>query len=1304
MDLIGKSVSHYKVLDRLGAGGMGAVYLAHDIRLDRPVAMKFLRPDITQNGAETQRLELEARAASSLDHPNIGVIYEIDKTPEIGLFIVMAYYPGESLQQRLSRGPLKTALAIDIAKQLADALACAHERGIIHRDVKPGNVMLTASGLVKLLDFGVAKVKDVHLTKTGIVIGTPAFMAPEQMMGKAVDHRCDIWSLGALLYNMISGELPFEADGLMELLQKIHTNEPVLPGAPECIQHVVARALERDPADRFSNMADFGRDLRRAAMEIQPGYHAATTTCVLSTNAATVYARQTPEGGLPSSGWSEMRQVAVVSCDITEFADFGDELDPEDLESLLTAYHTKIGDIAQRFGGRIAQALDAEVRVVFGFPRAQEDDARRAVRAAVEIRDSVQALLKKSGENLSSLSTALGPRIGVHVGVVLTESGEVSGVGNRMIGTTGAVAAKVQQGSRSGAVVVTGETLSLLQNYFLWKHCGDLPATGRASTIALYEITGQNEGWQTRDAIPLVAREREIGALLEAWESAKQGAGRAILITGEAGIGKSRLLNAFLEEVAAGTAEVLEARCSPLERNSPLGPLLDIIKRKLGVQDSQTREARAAQIRSFFENEGLANLGNSADLLSLLSPEPDTREMSTLPQRAREKSFAVIFSLLVAVSEKIPLVLVIEDLHWADPTTIDWLGLFVQQGPPVPILTVLTARPEFKCAWMGRADVTILSVGRLNTKYSRELITRVAGNVRLPDSVIDQLLKNCEGIPLFLEELTKAVLALPSGRYVDASPVTGLQSAITVPPTLKASLLARLDRLGTAKRVAQIASFLGRNFSYDLLSTVADMDSQELDSGLNKLLQAELLYRRGIAPSIQYSFKHALIKDAAYSSLPNATKRSLHAKTAEALEKHFPGTAETQPELLARHYMAAGLGQRAISYLLRAGQRALNRSANLEAAAIFQTALGLLRTLTEDSEHRQIEWRLWLMLGNARLSIAGYGADAVHEAFERSRQLCETAGASRELFDALQGLFAFYIVRAELKKSLELALRLQELATSLGDMSLQSEAMLRYGVALYARGDLELAREKFAEVLATDEQKQENSTVLYGQDRTVACFCHLALADWLCGDSDASRQHLSAANDRARELKHPFTMTWPHLYTAIVDSMAGDHESVLRCSELLESLCREHGFAYRLAQAKILNAWARAMLTDVREEGISELAAYIREAELTGARVFRPFYSVLLGKLCVRLRATDKGRAAIELGFKAVSETGERFFEPELYRLRGDLQGLEDLHVAMSAYRQAMDTAVELGAFGLEKQAAQSLAALSVRLLLHDES
>lgn len=1290
MDLTGSTISHYKVLERLGAGGMGAVYLARDIRLDRSVAMKFLPAHMTQNERARKRFEVEARAASVLDHPNIGVIYEIDETPETGLFIVMAYYPGESLHQRLLRGPLPAAEAIEIARQLADALACAHEHGIIHRDVKPGNVILTASGLVKLLDFGLAKTKDMHLTSPGVAIGTPAFMAPEQMMGKAIDHRCDVWSLGVLLYRMLAGEPPFEGEELVQVFANIQANEPLLPRAPECVQRIITNALAKEPADRFSSMADFGTELRRAAMEIQPGYYAASAiTRAMSPVATSTYP--------PSSkGSGEMRQITVVSCDLPEFAGFGDELDPEDLESLLVAYQTRAGDIAHRFGGRVVQVLDAEIRLVFGFPQAQEDDAIRAVRAALELQKSVQTLLESRKGTISSPPGESGPRIGVHTGLVLAEAGRLAGAANRLIGTTGVLAARAQQAAKSGSVVVTRETLALLQNHFVSRQSGEIRATERSSPLALYEITGENELWQAGSATPLVSREREISALLDAWESAKQGVGQAIFITGEAGVGKSRLLQAFLQKVAAENTEVLEARCSPLERNTPLGPLVDVIKRILGVQDSQRAQGPAAQIVRSLENEGLAQADTLAELLSLLSPEPERDNQPTLPQRARERSFAAVLGLLLALSEKRRLILAVEDLHWADPTTIELLGLLVQQGPTAPILTILTARPEFKCAWMGRSDVTTLSVGRLNVKESRELIVRVAGGKKLPEHIIDQLLKNSDGIPLFLEELAKAVLALPEARQAEASRITGLHSAIAVPATLNASLLARLDRLGMAKGVAQIASVLGRNFSYDLLEAVAHTETRDLEAGLDKLVQAELLYRRGIQASAQYSFKHALIKDAAYSSLPNAAKRTYHARTAEALEQKFADRAEAQPELLAQHYTAAGMAEQAIPHWMRAGQRAAKRWANLEATAIFETALGLLRHLPETSEHRQMEWSLWLMLGNARLAIAGYGSDAVYEAFERSRQLCETAGASRALFDALQGLFAFYIVRAELTKSLELAFRLQDLARSLGDAALMSEATLRYGIALYARGDLRVAREKFAQILDMDQQKEESAAVLYGQDWRVACLCHLALADWLCGDAEASRQHIAAADERAAKLKHPFTMTWPHLYGAIVGSMAGNHEAVLHRAELLDKVCREHGFAYRLAQAKILNSWAQAMLTGGREETISELEDYIRQAEATGARVFRTYYAILVGKLCVLMHATDKGREAIERGLRAANETEERFFEAELYRLRGDLDSVENQDSAVSAYRHAVDVAAQLGAVALERQAAGSLSALSI--------
>jgi TOMM system kinase/cyclase fusion protein len=1311
IDVIDRIISHYKVLERLGAGGMGVVYRAQDLRLDRQVAIKFLPSHLELDETARTRFIAEAKAASALDHPNIGTIYEIDETPDKGLFIVMAYYPGESLVSRLRKGPLPITEAVNYATQIGQGLARAHEHGIVHRDIKPGNLILTTDRLVKILDFGLAKVDNLHLTVPGNVVGTPAFMSPEQINGEPVDHRCDVWALGVVLYNMLTAELPFRGKSLSELFRQIRETDPPPPDAPREIQAIIRKALSKQLSNRYATMHQFVTGLLTFQSDRKPPWDVSTMSLPGTASHTTELppTRTLAATSFIESQAEELRQLTVLSCELMDFTEHGERLGPEHLREIMVAYQKLCEDAVRPFEGQIANSVDAEIRVHFGYPRAHEDDPVRAIYAGLDITTRFRGLQQHFSQAISALrESPLRVRVGIHTGPVV--AGDAQSQTNRsgIMGTVGIVATRVQQSAESNSVIITGETHRLVQGFFDVRPLEAVTLPGVSKPVQLYKIVARTSAVSRMEASAdltlLVSRTREIGVLTDCWKEVKSGFGQVVHLTGDAGVGKSRLVQALKDRLSRERLVTLECRCSPYHRNSPLSPFVELLARIFQFEASDSPGEKFRKTRESLTKYGLASPENLSDLASLLSiPVPDDHPPLKLTvHRQRERMLTAILKLLLALAGEFPLLLIVEDLHWVDPTTLELLSLVVDQGPTVAILTVLTSRPEFTPAWGNRGHLHSLTVGRLTRQESEQMVHNMARGKSLPREILTHVLDNSDCVPLFIEELTKAILAAGILRETeDAYVLDGPLSSQSVPATLKDSLMARLDGLGSAKQVAQVASVLGRNFAYEWLQAISPVGEDLLRENLSQLVSAELLYRRGVPPDAMYTFKHALIRDAAYFSFLPRTREEYHKRIAFALEQRFPEIAAGQPELLAHHFTDAGLNAPAVSYWQRAGQQALRRSANTEAAVHFAKGLELIRLLPESVERKQSELDLWTALGAAQLATMGYAAAPVGEAFSEARALSEQLGESRQLFDALQGLWAFHLVRAELSLALELAERLTDLAGQLGDHALRLEASLRSGITLSMMGSLDSACERFQEVVAGSElAEHRKSAFLYGQDRVVACLCHMSFVLWVQGHADQALETSRKALALARELAHPFTLAWAYLYAAILHSLRCELSEVHKCSEALRTLCEEQGFAYRLAQSDILEAWALAQEAS-DESAVTRVRSGIDKARATGAEIYRPYYLALCADASLKAGQVEVGLEAAREALEAVQRTKECLFEAEIHRLQGDLllaSGKTSYPEAAACYVRALEIARRQNATAFESRATASLSKLNVML------
>ena len=744
----------------------------------------------------------------------------------------------------------------------------------------------------------------------------------------------------------------------------------------------------------------------------------------------------------PRPAEAERRQLTVLFCDLVDSTVLAGQLDPEELREVVRAYQDTCAKVIARFEGHIAQYLGDGLLVYFGYPLAHEDDAQRAVRAGLGMVEALGQLNTRLGHERG---IRLAVRLGIHTGLVVV--GEVGG-GTRQeqlaLGETPNLAARLQGIAAPNTLVISAATLQLLGGFFAYQSLGTHLVKGIAQPLDVYQVLYESTARSRLEVAgstgltPLVGREQEVALLLERWAQVKDGLGQVVLLSGEAGIGKSRLVQVLKEQVAAEPqAWLTPCQCSPYHQNTALYPMIDLLERvALRFEREESPPQKLRKLEGFLVQYGLP-LAETVPLLATLLSLPLTADyapMAVAPAQQKQKTLQALLTILLRIAAQQPVLFVMEDLHWVDPTTLEFLTLLVDQGPTARILALWTFRPDFSPPWTGRSHLTQVTLSRLPRQQATEMTDRVAHGKALPAEVVAQVVAKTDGVPLFVEELTKMVLE--SGllqEREDRYELTGPLPPLAIPTTLHDSLMARLDRLATVKGLAQLGATLGREFSYELLQAVSPWDEDTLQRGLHQLVEAEFLYQRGLPPQATYLFKHALIQDAAYQSLLRSTRQQYHQRIAQVLEARFPELCETQPELLAHHYTEAGFMAQAIPYWQRAGQRAVERSANLEAIGHLTKGLEVLATLPETRERTQQELALLTTLGPAMIVIKGYGAPEVEDTYLRARELCQQVDDPAQRFPVVRGLWNRYLMRAEHQQARELGEQLLSLAHSLHD-------------------------------------------------------------------------------------------------------------------------------------------------------------------------------------------------------------------------------------------------------------------------------
>jgi TOMM system kinase/cyclase fusion protein len=1010
---------------------------------------------------------------------------------------------------------------------------------------------------------------------------------------------------------------------------------------------------------------------------------------------------------------AERRQLTVMFCDLVGSTALSQQLDPEELREVVRAYQETCAAIIARFEGHLAKYLGDGLLVYFGYPVAHEDDAQRAVRAGLGILAELPHLNARLQPTLEAHSRApLQIRIGIHTGLVV--AGEMGGGDTReplaIVGETPNIAARLQELAAPNSVALSAATYRLIQGHFECQALGPQSLKGISLPLEVYRALGESgtrsrlEVAATTGLTPLVGREQEVGLLLERWEQAKEGMGQVVLVSGEAGIGKSRLLQALHERTAGESLTWLECRCSPYHQNSAFYPVIELLQRMFEFKREDSFEEKLRKLEVGALREAPLQPDAIPLFASLLSfPLPARYPSLTLtPQRQKQKTQEAILAWLLAMAARQPLRFVVEDLHWADPSTLELLGSLIDQAPTARILVLLSFRPDFRPPWALRSHLTQLTLNRLGRRQVEAMIESVARGKALSAEVRQQVVTKTDGVPLFVEELTKMVLE--SGLHVGATHASPSLSAI--PTTLHDSLMARLDRLGTAKEVAQLGAILGREFSYELLRAVSPFEEANLQSSLVVLVQAELFYQRGLPPQATYIFKHALIQEAAYQSLLKSTRQQYHQQIALVLEERFPDTKEHQPELLAHHYTEAGLTARAIPYWQQAGQRATQRSANAEAISHLTTALELLKTLPDTPERAQQELTLQITLGSPLQAAKGYGAPEVGTVYTRARELCRRVGETPQLVRVLPGLWKFYLVRAEHQTVRELGEQFLTLAQSAQDPVLLLEAHRALGNTAFWLGEVASAQAHLEQSIALyDPQQHRALAFLYGDDPGVNCLSYAACALWSLGYPEQALKRSQEALTLAQELSHPFSLAFALSWATMLHQYRREWQATQERAEAAITLSTDQGIPYFLAQATILRGWTLAEQGQ-GEEGIAQIRQGMDAWRATGAELRRPYYLALLAETYGKVGQAEEGLTALAEALTVADKTGEWFSKAELYRLKGELtlaqssvQGLASSvqnpqSDAEECFHKAIEIARRQSAKSLELRAVMSLSNL----------
>ena len=1092
-----------------------------------------------------------------------------------------------------------------------------------------------------------------------------------------------VWRLvteGRISYRRIKLSFALDDDGLEELRRE-------LIGLKRLAADVDGELLVWEPDGRAARPEPMALPQPLPALR-----HAEKPTGLAAKRDTPAAAAATPD--------AERRQLTVMFCDLVGSTALSTGMDPEDLRDVIASYQTRCTEAIRRYDGFVAKYMGDGILVYFGYPRAHQDEAERSVRAGLDI---VEAMAGLNAAVRRPPGVELAVRIGIASGPVIVgdQIGEGTASETAVVGETPNLAARLQALAQPNQIVVSAATRAMLGDHFDLEYLGASELKGFAEPVPAWRVLAARDvesrfaATRTGSSAPLVGRQEEMGLLLRAWEGSSRGRGQVVLIQGEAGLGKSRLVEGLRE--AAGKDHIWVAvRCSPFHTASAFHPIIEHLKRVFGWQPEDTAQQHLAKLEAGLAGFKALPFSESvrlfADLMSVPVAEDRYPRLSMTAQQQRDATLDAIVAWLIETAERAPVLMAWEDLHWADPTTLETLGMLIEQAPTAALLVVATHRPELTPPWPQRSHMTPITLNRLERPEVETMVGHLAGGRPLPGEVVEHIVAKADGVPLYVEELTKAILG--SGvleARADIYVLTGSLAQLHIPETLQDSLMARLDRAPRLRELAQLGSVLGREFAYDMISALAGIEEQMLQSGLGQLVVDELLYQRGRPPRSRYLFKHALIQDAAYQSLLKRTRQQYHQQVAKLLEDRFPEVASTQPELVAHHYTEANCPAQAIAYWLRAGAAAASKSANLEAVDQFRRGLVLVEALSDTRERAERELDLQMALGPALFATKSYSHPDIGRAYARAWELCRQLEDGPRGFTALRGLQLHHLGTPDLEKSQHFAEEALRVAERLDDAARRVGAHMALGSTLFFQGKLEPALAHFRrgfEMFVPDMQFPDWP----GSHPAVQCQLYRTLISWMLGYPDRSLDELKAAVRSAETLGHPVTLAIALCWAALVHIWRHEPPAAADHAGRALRICEEQRIAEFHAYALCASGWALGVSGE-SEKGPAQIGQGV---EGYGLGVGRHALLALQADAQLAIGKPEAALASVAAGLKAVEKTGGAPLEAELYRLRGEalLAGAGTVSEAETAIEQAIAVARRQNAKSWELRGAMSLARL----------
>lgn len=1011
----------------------------------------------------------------------------------------------------------------------------------------------------------------------------------------------------------------------------------------------------------------------------------------------------------PESPDAERRQVTVLFCDLVGSTGLSGRLDPEEMRELLAQYQQACAVVVAHYQGYIARYIGDGLLVYFGYPQAHEDDPQSAVRSALRI----IKVIRKLGRKYASTEVKLAVRIGIATGLVVV--GDI-GFGDRreqnaIVGETPNLAARLQSLAEPNTVVIANSTHRLVEGLFQYEDLGPQSLKGIAEPVRAFRVFGKSdaptrfEAAAQRGLTPIVGREEETAFLLKRWQLALDGEAQVVLLEGEAGIGKSRLLRGFRERIEAVPHSRLLYQGSPYHQQSAFYCVIDQLERGMRFGRDDRPEEKLAKLEATLRDLGIEVAQGAPLLAGLLSlpaqgyPAPDLT-----PEQLKRKTLELLAAMVKRMAQQRPVLIVAEDLHWFDPSSIEMLTVLVEQLRACSLLLIGSSRPGAAPPWKTGDHISRFSLTRLSRRECAAIVDKLTRGKALPEEVLQQIMAKTGGIPLFVEELTKMVLE--SGlleEQADRFALSGPLPELAIPASLQDSLMARLDRLAPVKELAQLAASLGRTFSHELIAAVSPLGADKLDDALAQLIRAELLYRHGTPPDVSYEFKHALVRDAAYQSMLKSTRQVHHQRIARVLEERFPGTVEAQPELLAQHYAEARLTEQAIAYWQKAGARAVASCANLEAMNHLRKALESLQSLPAGPQRDQQELQLQLMLAVPLTATSGYAANDVERVYSRAHKLCQALGGTAQLFPSLYGLWRYYLLRAEYSRARELAQQLLGLAESAGESVLRLAAHRALGATLFYLGELTQSQDHLEQVSALETATSDGGSLLQRtHDVADPQIASRSYASWglrLLGQTGRAAALSRATAALAEQRAHPFSSALALSFAAWQHQFARDAHATRERAEAGLQISTERSFPFWIGWNMVLRGWALSVL-EPGQAAVSEIQQGLASWRMQGSALGSAYFLALLADVHARRGEAEEGLKALDEARRFSERTGERFWYAEQCRLRGELlllRGPSQQAEANACFLESLEVARGQKAKLLELRAAVSLGRMCSR-------